>query len=383
MVATGVQRGDLTGDFLWYQYGTWKLRADCGLGGLVVSRPFLEGRVRDRVRALPRVEFLAQHDVDEPVFDASRQRVTGVRVRDRVSGEPKTLSADLVVDVCGRGSHAPQWLSAWGFGEVPETSVRIDVGYATAVFERRPGELHGATGAIIAGTAPESTRYSAVFGVEGDRWIITLVGTLADYPPTELAAWREFARSLPTPETYDLVKDREPLGPILTYRFPANRQRHFERLAKFPDGFLVLGDAVCSFNPIYGQGMSVALSEADVLDDCLSRGDDQLAKRFFERLTPILASPWAIATGEDYRYPQVQGQRPPGFRLISRYMERAHRVAASDPVVLRRFFDVASLLAPPTAMMAPQIAWRVLFGPRISGQGSPVKRTSFDAVQPA
>jgi hypothetical protein len=222
-------------------------------------------------------------------------------------------------------------VSAWGFGEVPETSVRIDVGYSTAVFDRRPGELHGATGAIIAGTVPESTRFSAVFGVEGDRWIITLVGALADYPPTELAAWREFARSLPTPETYDLVKDREPLGPI----------------------------------------------------DCLSRGDDQLAKRFFERLTPILASPWAIATGEDYPYPQVQGQRPPGFRLISRYMERAHRVAASDPVVLRRFFDVASLLAPPTAMMAPQIAWRVLFGPRISGQGSPVRRGKFDAVQPA
>jgi 2-polyprenyl-6-methoxyphenol hydroxylase-like FAD-dependent oxidoreductase len=159
-----------------------------------------------------------------------------------------------------------------------------------------------------------------------------------------------------------MVKDRQPLAPIASYRFAANRHCHYEKLKAFPAGYLVMGDAVCSFNPIYGQGMSVALSEAQALDDCLATGDGALAERFFREVTRIVASPWAIATGKDYRYPQVVGRRPPGFALVSRYMARAHRAATHDPAVLRRFFEVASLLAPPPAMMAPAIAWRVLLG---------------------
>jgi len=367
LIAIGAMPGDLTGDFLWYQYGCWKLRAQSGLDGIVVTRPMLESKVRERVRALPNIELLDGHDIDEPIFDATSGRVTGARVTRRSSGDPKFIAADLVIDTTGRGSQSPVWLSKWGFGDIEESHVRIDVGYSTAIIPRRPGDLHGAMGAIIAGTAPESTRFAAILGAEGDRWVITLVGVIGDYPPTDLASWREFARSLPTPDTYDLVKDREPLMPVQSYRFPANRQRHFERLKRFPLGYLVLGDAVCSFNPIYGQGMSVSLCEAKALDDCLGQGDDGLARRFFAKISPIIACPWAIATGEDYRFPQVEGRRPPGHGAVSRYMARAHRAANRDSVVLKRFFEVASLLAPPTAMMSPGIAWRVLLG----GIGAP------------
>jgi len=362
LVAEGATRGDLTGDFLWYQYGGWKLRADSGLDGIVVSRPHLERKVRDNVLAMPRLSLLQGHDGEEPVFDPLSRRVTGLRALKRATGETVTIEADLVVDALGRGSPSSRWLAGWGFGQVAETHVPIDVGYATALFERRPGDLFGCMGAVIAGTAPQSTRYAATLGAEGNRWMVTLAGCLRDYPPTDLAAWRDFARSLPTPEIYDMVKDRAPLGPIASYRFPTNRHCHYERLKAFPAGYLVIGDAVCSFNPLYGQGMSVALAEARALDDCLAAGDDDLAPRFFREVTRIVAGPWAIATGEDYRYPAVEGRRPPGFAVISRYMERAHRAATRDPVVLRRFFEVASLLAPPPALMAPAIAWRVLLG---------------------
>ncbi len=369
LIADGALPGDLSGDFLWYQYGGWKLRADCGLKGIVVSRPHLERKVRERVAALPKITLLQGFDGEEPVFDAAARRVTGLRVKSRTTGETQVLEADLVVDALGRGSQSPAWLEAWGYGKVAETSVQIDVGYATAVFERRPGDLYGATGAIIAGTAPEATRFAAVLGAEGDRWIVTLVGSLRDYPPTDFEGWKEFARSLPTTDVAELAEGRQPLAPISSYRFASNRHRHYEKLKAFPDGYLVIGDAICSFNPIYGQGMSVALSEAHALDRCLAAGDDALAARFFREAARIVASPWAIATGEDYRYPQVEGQRPPGFALISRYMARAHRVATKDPVVLKRFFEVATLLAPPPAMMAPSIAWRVLLG----GNAPPAK----------
>jgi 2-polyprenyl-6-methoxyphenol hydroxylase-like FAD-dependent oxidoreductase len=141
LVAAGAMPGDLTGDFLWHQYGSWKLRADCGLKAIVVSRPLLERKVRERVLALPQVTLLQDHDVEAPVFDPATRRVTGLGLRKRATGEASTLAADLVVDALGRGSPSPKWLAAWGYGEVSETMVPIEVGYATATFERRPGDL--------------------------------------------------------------------------------------------------------------------------------------------------------------------------------------------------------------------------------------------------
>ena len=376
LVADGAIRGDLTGDFLWYQYGGWKLRADSGLEAIVVSRPLLERKVRERVLAMPQVTLMQGHDAASPTFDASSRRVTGLTVRDLTTGATAQLDADLVVDERGRGSSSQTWLASLGYGQVRETTVPIEVGYATAVFERRPGDLHGSIGAVIAGTAPQSTRFAAILGAEGDRWIITLGGCLRDYPPTDLDGWKDFTRSLPAQDAFDLVKDRLPVGPIVSYRFAANRRCHYEALANFPGGYLVSGDAVCSFNPVYGQGMSVALAEAHALDRCLAGGDTDLAKRFFRDVAQIVESPWAIATGEDYRYPQVEGRRPPGFAIISRYMARAHRIATRDPVVLKRFFQVASLLAPPPAMMAPQIAWRVLLGDGGARATSPARKVA-------
>src|SRR5262245_13883775 len=190
LVADGAERGDISGDILWYQYGAWKLRADCGLGGIVVSRPHLERRVREYVLALPQVKLLQGHDAEEPVFDPARRRVTGLRATNRSTGATATLEADLVVDALGRGSPSPKWLASWGCGKVAETNVTIDVGYATGIFARQPGDLYGSNGAIIAGTPPQSTRFAAVLSAEGERWVVTLGGTLRDYPPTDVAAWR-------------------------------------------------------------------------------------------------------------------------------------------------------------------------------------------------
>jgi 2-polyprenyl-6-methoxyphenol hydroxylase-like FAD-dependent oxidoreductase len=142
-------------------------------------------------------------------------------------------------------------------------------------------------------------------------------------------------------------------------------------MQRFPSGYLVMGDAVCSFNPIYGQGMSVAAAEAKALDDSLTAGLDGLSQRFYARTRKIVDIPWAIATGEDLRFPQVEGQRPPGSRVVNRYLERVHAVASEDQAVCRKFFEVLNLLAPPSALMSPRVAWRVLARPVPKGKGSP------------
>ena len=364
----GAVRGDVAGGFLWFQYGCWKLRRNLGLPGIVVSRPALEGAVRRRVRALPNVSLRDGTAVEKPVFDPATQRVTGVALQSGSADE--AITAELVIDCTGRGSQSPKWLEEWGYERPEESIVKVDVGYATKVVERRPGDLYGASGAVIASQAPR-TRYAAILGAEGNRWVITLAGMLGDYPPDEEQAWNDYAASLPTPDALTLVQGRPLLAPISSYRFPANQRRMYEKMKRFPAGYLVLGDAVCSFNPIYGQGMSAAAMEATALDEGLA-GDDPIAERFYARTRKIVDIPWTIATGEDFRYPQVQGKRPPGSGLINGYLNRVHRAASADPVVALRFFEVINLLAPPTALIQPKIMGRVLFRKTPAAPGSPL-----------
>lgn len=359
LVGAGAQRADTTGDFLWYQFGGWKLRADSGLEGLVVSRPLLDLHVLRRVRQLPNVAVLDGYEGLAPMLDGDRVR--GLRVRARNTTREIALDADLVLDASGRASRASKWLSESGFGRVDESIVKVDVGYASAYFERRPGDLYGARGAMIAGTPPESTRSAAIFGVEGGRWLVTLVGAQRDYPPNDPRSFHEFARSLPTPEAHELLAGREPLGAIASFRFPANRRLHFERLPRFPEGFLLLGDALCCFNPMYGQGVAVAMIEAEALDTCLQAGLERLGARFLRRASKLIDIPWTVTTGEDRRYASA-GARRPHTALLHQYVERVHYAARRDPVVLQRFFQIVTMLSAPSAMLSPGFMWRVLRG---------------------
>jgi 2-polyprenyl-6-methoxyphenol hydroxylase-like FAD-dependent oxidoreductase len=367
----GAPCGDIVGDFLWFQYGHWKWRHQSGLRGITVSRPCLEAAIRRRVRMLPNVTVLDGTDALRPVFDEAANRVHGLAVRARDTRAERLLTADLVVDAGGRGSQSPKWLEQWGFGKPETLVVKIDVGYATRTFERRPGDLFNSTGAIVSGTPPEDTRYAAVLAAEGDRWVVTLVGTLGDYPPDEEAGWETFAATLPVPWVHELVTSARPLTAIASYRFPANQRRLYERMKRFPSGYLVVGDAVCSFNPIYGQGMSVAAMEAQLLDAALSGPMVSLAERFYAQARRVIDIPWLIATGEDLRFPQVEGHRPVGSGVVNRYLERVHAVASADPVVCRKFFDVLNLLAPPASLMTPAVAWRVMARRRPQGAGTP------------
>jgi 2-polyprenyl-6-methoxyphenol hydroxylase-like FAD-dependent oxidoreductase len=358
--ALGAPRGDVVGDFLWFQYGRWKLRHRAGLIGIAVSRPCLEAAARRRVKALANVSFLDRVEVVRPTFDPAAGRVTGVLVRPLGTHEERNIDADLVVDASGRGSRSPRWLEEWGYGRPPELVVKVDIGYATRVFERRPGDFFDSNGAVISAAPPHSTRYAAVLAAEGGRWVVTLAGSVGDRPPRAETEWLAFAASLPVSDVYDLVRAARPLSDITTYGFPANRRCLYERMRRFPRGYLVVGDAVCSFNPIYGQGMSVAAGEARALDDTLADGRDDLATRFYARARRVVDIPWTIATGEDLRFPQIEGPRPFAAPLLNRYLDRVHAAASQDAAVCRAFFDVLNLLAPPTALLSPRLAWRVL-----------------------
>jgi 2-polyprenyl-6-methoxyphenol hydroxylase-like FAD-dependent oxidoreductase len=367
LVAAGAVACDFARDLRWYHQGVWKLRTESGLRSFWQSRPFLEAHVRRRTAGAPGVRCLDHCEVVRLLSDAAGTRVTGVEVRRRGGAEAtEHLAADLVVDASGRGSRTPQWLAALGYAAPEETTVGVDIAYASRYYERPADGGRDWEVLAVFATPPGRTRTGYLFPVEGGRWLATAVGYLGDHPPEDEQGYLEFLRSLEVPDFYEAVKDARPLSPISTFHFPAQHWRRYDRLARFPDGLIVLGDAVCSFNPVYGQGMSVCALEADLLDrmlrDCGGAATPAgFSKRFLRRAAGLVGTPWLIATSSDFMYPRTQGRRPFGTGLLNSYFARVFRRCARDKDVLLRFYRVLHLLDQPITLFHPSVLFRVLF----------------------
>jgi 2-polyprenyl-6-methoxyphenol hydroxylase-like FAD-dependent oxidoreductase len=360
LLAAGARAGDVIGDVRWFQHGYYKAKFPSGFGGILLSRPLLEGVVRDRVRRLPNVRVLDKTHVRALVVDSHKERVNGLRIQQR-GDEPSTLEAALVVDASGRSSKAPEWLRELGYDAPKTETVEVGIGYTTRTFRRRPQDLNGDVAAIIAPHPSYQKRVGFILAMEHDRWIVSIGGWLGDHAPTDPEGFLEFARTLARPDIYEVIKDAEPLTDAVTYAFPSNQRRRYERLQRFPEALLVIGDAICSFNPVYGQGMSVAALEALALEQCLSGRSslEGLWRSFFRSAARIIDTPWMIAAGSDFAFPGVTGSKPGGTDLVNWYLERVHRAASTNRIVCRTFFDVANMLKPATTLFHPAVVARV------------------------
>ncbi|SPF54527.1 putative secreted protein [Candidatus Sulfopaludibacter sp. SbA4] len=371
LIAAGAIAGDIVQNARWCNEGGLLARFQSGLNGLLMTRPLLEGTVRHRVLALSNVVARQGFHVEALTVSEDRKRVTGVK------DKGTELHADLVIDTTGRGSSSPQWLEAIGYPKPVEERVEVALAYTTRFFRRHRSQLNGDVVVIVPPT-PQGKRGGVMLAQEGDRWTVTLIGHFGQAAPTDVPGFVEYARTLPAPYIHEVVRESEPVSEPMTARFPASMRRRYERLERFPEGFLVFGDAISSFNPIYGQGMSVAALEAMELQAVLAESSGNLARRFFRRAAKVVDMPWSVSVGNDLRMPETVGPRNAGVSFINWYMVKLNKAAQKDPVPAMAFFRVANLLAPPPSVMHPKVVWRVLIAnlrrPLPDGRGSDQSR---------
>jgi 2-polyprenyl-6-methoxyphenol hydroxylase-like FAD-dependent oxidoreductase len=322
----------------------------------IPSRPLLEGLVRQRLRAIGNVSLRDGHDVISLSTDDARRRVTGVAITSHDGGRAHTLDADLVVDATGRSARTPAFLEALGYDKPHEDCVKVRVTYASQLFRLPPGSLREKV--VLVSPVPGRSTGVALFGYEDDTWMLTAFGIAGVEPPRELSDIVDFVGALAPPYVAEALHGGEPVGEVCRFRYPESRWRRYDKLRRFPEGLLVLGDAICSFNPVYGQGMTVAALQAQALEQCLTKGTAQLARRFFRAAAQPIGVAWQFAVGGDLALPEVEGHRPPSVKLMNKYVDRLQTAAESDLEVAEQFARVIGFLDPPTRLMRPKMLIR-------------------------
>jgi 2-polyprenyl-6-methoxyphenol hydroxylase-like FAD-dependent oxidoreductase len=322
------------------------------------SRPFLEWHVLKRMRDVSNVTILEHHDVQALTSTADRNRVTGVEVVNRDTQHQTTLTADLVVDATGRGSRTPVFLEQLGYDRPAEDEVMVHLAYACQPVRVAPGSIEEDFIAIF--PEPGRPKMFAAIGYENDSAMFT-VGAIAGLdPPATAAEMLTFAADYAPAGALAAFADAEPLAEVAHYRVPSNRWRRYDKIRRLPAGLIVVGDAICSFNPIYGQGMTVAAIEALVLRECLSRGDKDLPRRFFRSSAKKIRIAWQSATGSDLALPEVKGTVPWSMRLSNAYLDQVLIAAETDPTVMLRFLRVIGIVDSPAKLLLPSFIFRIL-----------------------
>ncbi|QFG27392.1 hypothetical protein F7P10_30195 [Actinomadura sp. WMMB 499] len=367
LITAGAVPFDPGYDLLFYQMGALRTRYRSGMRGISVSRAFLELSIRRRVADLPNVTIRDRTAVNG-LYGVTGQ-VHGVELD---GGE--RIAADLVVDATGRAAgRSDRWLEPLGCPAPEVTTVKIDVGYTTRLLRRKPGDALREDGGMLflmSCVPPHDKRAAAAFAVEGDRWMITLGGWHRAHAPADPEGFAEFAAGLPDPHMANLLANSEPLdegGHKFVY--PAARRRHFEKLSRLPGGYVALGDAICSFNPLYGQGMTVATMEARELGACLDRfgaASPAMARRYYRAAGKVIDAPWQLSTGSDFMFPETVGKRPPGTDLLNKYVRRIMLASHVSTPAHHVMMEVQHLLAPPASIMRPATVVRALRAARRS-----------------
>ncbi len=342
--------------------GSVKEPRDLGFDAYSQSRGLLESCIRQFVKQIPNIKLEVDSTAEGLVYSSPSVRSVRYRNADHI----RFLEADLIVDAGGRGSSARRWLVDLGFQTPEETVIGVDFGYAST--KLRIPDWYDEPERLMCffGKAPHFPNGAYLGQIENNIWHLSLAGRFGDYPPSDEPGFYSFTKSLHTPKLYELIKDAERVADISHYRFPKSSRFHFERLTNFPEGFLVLGDAIASFNPVYGQGISSAALQVQALEKILlerrtlSYGLTGLPAEFFAKAAEVIDSPWTIAANLDFAYPKTKGERPSNLRESARYFSALNAIGAEDIDIQRLVSEVFHLSVPLSALTEEPLYSRVM-----------------------
>jgi 2-polyprenyl-6-methoxyphenol hydroxylase-like FAD-dependent oxidoreductase len=348
-------------EFCVHDAAGWQPRRDLQLPLFVMSRPLLEGTVRDLLKRNPRVTIRDKTRLEGWAF--ADDTLTGVVVAGDEGNA--TIACDLAVDASGRNGGSLSWLQAAGFGPVEETTLEIGTGYASAVF-KKPKGWHSSVDCLSIHGADPDTRGGFAFCVENDCWFVSLTGRFDQAPSGDPDQYLAFAKSLCVPDLFDWISQGERITPIRVYRAPVSRWRRYETLGRFPEGLVPLGDAVAHVNPLFGQGMTLASMHAMSLMDLLAQrvaageGLRGIAAPYFERTGGFTQTVWQGLENIEFTYAATRGDRPADIDGRLAYNRGLRQLIVEDEEVHRLLISVGHLVEPPSTLGRPDIASRVM-----------------------
>jgi len=358
----------------WNHCGHWRLSDDAELVMLSMTRPLLESAVAKRLCSCTNIQLREATRVVGLVGNPS-SGISGVYVAPtNESKQREQIIADLIIDGTGRGSATPTWLEELGFERPTTEEIPARVTYATATFRRPEGWSNWR--ALVIGGAP-ARRGGSMLPIERDRWLVSLAGYFDEHMPKDHPEFFAFARSLPVPDLYNAVMPQQPVSEVVRHGFPGSRRQRYDRLKRVPERLIVLGDALCCFNPVYGQGITVSALEAEQLGATVAAAKTngslgELTAEWFARIRPIVDSAWEGIWIEDSRFPELSSGRSLRLKASQWYVDRLHRATYRDFRVTDQFYRVLSFIDPPSSLFNPRVALSALFarGPAKQDHGA-------------
>ncbi|HKF49635.1 MAG TPA: FAD-dependent monooxygenase [Terracidiphilus sp.] len=384
MKKSGVAPLDFGRDLCWLQYGGWMPRCESTFVLYPQTRFSLESHIRRRLGTFANVSFMTGTMVKGLLWSADQNRVIGVEAQAKGSESRCRVEADLVVDAGGRATQFYRWMEQAGYPHPDESKLQIDLCYVSRLYEPT-ASTRDWRGMWVSPLVPKVQRGGTVQYVEGNRWIVTLFGYHGDFPPHDETGFLEFARNLLHPALYDAIKDAKPVSDVHVYKVHDERWRHLERIKRYPAGLLAIGDAFCYFDPVFGQGMSVAMMEADILRKRLRgvKRAEQLnaawAKAYFTACSRWIQGVWYFVAGEALRHPQAPGERTRVVRMMQWLVTELYALNSQYPSVYLRFLKLMHLTSGPEVLLHPDISLRLAMRALRQWAGRGARASAADA----
>ncbi len=346
----------------WMQYRKWKATGDLDAPTAIFLRYYLDWAILKQLREVPNLTIMDGAKALGLVI--ADNVVTGARIERE--GQEEVIEADLVIDATGKNSDAQKWLKEYGYGDVKVDVLDVGVKYTSRIYEYPEGvEIPNI---IISPDLPHGKRYVLLLNVNTGL-LVTLTGIMHDHPGATDDTFLDFAKNMDDPCVYEFMRRLKPKTPIASYGYPRTRRMRYDKF-KLPAGFLPFSDSYTSFNPIYGQGMTIAAIEALELDRYLSKSKKFNAKKFYKRVEPYVSFAWGLSYTDMLRLPEAKGKRTLGTKFMNWYIKRV-QLASTNPKVYRKFLQAMMMTKPPSILFNPVFMLRVLFTRLFSRKDSP------------